>query len=134
MKSLNPTSSNHSNLSGALRVSQSVYKVLNQGLELAVPIGQDSTGVYNQFEPGNHAGVMVRICATGTPNVPYAWPGTAGFPLVINHGLLKQPLGFHVTDVDDAAKIYRVKNADLNSNVISLATDTPTCSATVFIF
>lgn len=134
MKSINPTSSNHSNITGTLRVSQSVYKTLNQGIELAVPLGQDSTGVYNKFAPGNHSGQMIRICASGTANVDYAWPATPGDPLVINHGLLKQPLGFHVTDIDAAAKIYRVAGATLNANSISLATDTPTCNATVFIF
>lgn len=134
MKIINPSRSTFSNLSGALRHAQSVYKALTGGLELATPMGTDSSGIYNQFTQANHNGVMIRIYAHGTPNQSLTWPLAANTPLVINHGLLKQPLGFHITDIDAAAKVYRVSGATLDMNNISLATDTPSVNATVFIF
>lgn len=134
MKSINPSVKDFNSPRNLVRVAQSVYKVLTGGVEIANPLSTDLSGIYNQFAPANQSGVMLRIGANGTTEQQYTWPATAGDPLVINHTLLKQPLGFHVTDIDQPAKVYRVNGATLDSNVISLATDTPSCNATVFIF
>lgn len=134
MKAINPTIENLGHPQSALRQAQSVYKAINQGIEIATPSGQDSSGIYNKFEPGNQAGVMIRIGATGTTEQQYTWPNVAGNPLKINHGLLKQPIGFHVVDIDGSANIYRYKANPLDSNYISLATSDPSVNVTVFIF
>lgn len=133
MRPINPNIRNVVNPQSSLRQSQSVYKSLSGGIELAIPTGQNSAGVYNKFDKANHAGVMIRIGASGTSEQTYKWPG-ADAPLQINHGLLKQPLGFYVTDIDGAANIYRYKSAPLNANTISLATTDPSVNVTVFIF
>lgn len=134
MKPINPTLDNIKTPQSALRQAQSTYKALNNGLELAVPVGQDSTGAYSKFEPGNSSGIMIRIGAFGSTNGQYQWPSAPNTALVINHGLLKQPLGFHVTDVDGNATVYRVSGATLDFNHISLAITDTSVNATVFIF
>lgn len=118
---------------------QSLHKEVNGGLDFGNPTGNTPTsgfgvnnGVYTQFERGNGSGVLVRIAANGVTGTgaSYNWDGSG--QVVINHGLLKQPIGFKVVDVDKDARIYR--SAAPDSNTITLSSTDKTASVTVYIF
>src|ERR1700760_346497 len=79
--------------------AQSLHAALNGGIDMGTPNSKDSTGVYNKFVKSNGSGVLIRIGASGTTDNDYAWT-TSNTPVVINHGLLRQPIGYHVVDMD----------------------------------
>jgi hypothetical protein len=121
---------------------QSVNNVLNSNVDLGTPTGNAPTdsavsginaGVYTQFQQGNGTGKLIRIAAAGniTSGADYNWT-TAGAGVVINHGLLRQPIGFHVADADGDARLYRTTPPDMNQ--ITLTTTDPTVSNTIYVF
>jgi hypothetical protein len=91
-----------------------------------------NAGVYTQFEKGNGSGVLIRVAANGVTGTgaSYNWPPSG--PLVINHGLLRQPIGFHVVDQDKNAPVSRTAPPD--ENQITLTTTDPTASHTIYVF
>lgn len=119
--------------------AQTTHQALNGNIDMGTPTGNAPTtagvnaGVYTQFQKGNGSGVLIRIAAAGdtTSGASYNWT-TAGAGVVINHGLLRQPIGFHVVDTDGEASVYRTAPPD--SNQITLATSDPTKSQTVYVF
>lgn len=118
---------------------QSVQQVLTGNVDMGTPTGNApstagvNAGVYTQFEQGNSSGILVRIAATGVSGTgaPYNWNG-AGASITINHGLNRQPIGFHVVDMDKAVQVYRTE-PPTTENII-LAPSDDTASVTVYIF
>lgn len=121
---------------------QSISNVLTGNSDLGTPTGNTPTssatyginaGVYSQFQKGNGSGVLIRIAANGVAGTgaKYNWPGSnVGVPL--NHGLLRQPIGFKVADIDKDARVYRTAAPDVNQ--ITLACTDSTASVTVYVF
>jgi hypothetical protein len=117
---------------------QSVHKQINGTIEHGTPVKKVpngfgiNTGVYTTFNKANMSGVLIRIAAHGVTGTgaPYNWPAAGG--LVINHGLLKQPIGFHVMDVDKDVRIFRTAAPDINQ--ITLQPTDITASVTLYIF
>lgn len=117
---------------------QSVQGVLSGDVDMGQPTGNAPTtaginaGVYTQFKKGNGSGVLIRIAANGVTGTgaQYNWPSSGN--LVINHGLLRQPIGFHVVDADGNANVYRAAAPD--SNQITLATTNNAVSHTIYVF
>ena len=125
-----PGSKSVSSLSGALRVAQSVQKALSGNIALASPTSLNSAGIYNKFQQDNGNGVMIRIGASGSgEQYTFSAPNTG---IVINHGLGRQPSGFHVADLDGVGTIYRTTAPDANQ--ITLACTVDTVNATVYIW
>jgi hypothetical protein len=91
-----------------------------------------NAGVYTQFNKGNGSGILIRIAANGSTDTgaAYNWPSSGS--LVINHGLLRQPIGFHVVDQDKNAPVSRTAPPD--NNQITLTTTDPTASHTIYVF
>jgi hypothetical protein len=119
--------------------TQSVQQVVNGGIDMGTPVGNApasagvNAGVYTQFNRGNGSGVLIRIAATGVTDTGanYNWVSN-NTGLKINHGLLRQPIGFHVVDQDKNASVYRTVSPD--ENQITLATTDATASHTVYVF
>lgn len=117
---------------------QSVHKSLNNGIDMGVGTGTNpatggvNAGVYTQFERGNGSGILVRIAAIGSTSTgaAYNWPSSG--PLVINHTLGRQPIGFYVVDADKAVQVYRAAPPSATTIAVS-ATDT-SASVTLYIF
>jgi hypothetical protein len=121
---------------------QSVNTVLNANVDMGAPVGNAPTnateyginaGVYTQFKQSNGSGVLVRIAANGVTGsgATYNW-GTTGTGIPINHGLLRQPIGFHTVDADKNVTVYRTAVPDQNQ--ITLASTDNSASVTVYIF
>ena len=111
---------------------QSIHKVTNGNLDFGSTTGLDSTGTPNNFNSGNLKSTLIRVGASGSSNGPkYNWT-TTGTGVVINHGLLKQPIGFHVVDSDKPLTVHRTVVAD--ENQITLAPSDATANATIHIF
>lgn len=121
---------------------QSVNNVLNSNVDMGTPQGNTPTdkvtyginaGVFSQFKQGNGSGVLVRVAANGVigTGAAYNW-GTTGVGVVINHGLLRQPIGFHVVDADKQVQVYRTTAPD--SNQITLASTDNSASVTMYVF
>ena len=118
---------------------QSVQQVLTGNVDMGTPTGSApssagvNAGVYTQFEQGNSTGILVRIAATGVSGTgaPYNWNG-AGTSITINHGLGRQPIGYHVVDMDKAVQVYRTEPPTTEN--ITLAPSDDTASVTVYIF
>lgn len=112
--------------------SDTVHKVVNGNLDFGSTTGLDSTGTPASFNTGNTKGVLIRVGASGSTNGPkYNWT-TSGTGVVINHGLLKQPIGFHVVDSDKPLTVHRTVVAD--ENQITLAPSDATANATIYVF
>jgi hypothetical protein len=117
---------------------QSVNNVLTGNVDMGTPKGTApstagvNAGVYTQFDKGNGSGKLIRIAATGVTDTgaAYNWPSSGS--LVINHGLLQKPIGFHVVDVDGIATVHRTAPPD--ENQITLTTSDPTVSHTIYVF
>lgn len=117
---------------------QSVHQVLSGNVDMGTAKGSApasagiNAGVYTQFDKGNGSGTLIRIAATGATDTgaAYNWPASGS--LVINHGLLRQPIGFHVVDQDKNAPVSRTAAPD--SNQITLTTTDPTASHTIYVF
>jgi len=118
---------------------QSVAQVLTGAVDMGAPTGNAplssgvNAGVYTQFAKGNSSGKLIRIAAAGVTDsgADYNWT-TAGAGVVINHGLLRQPIGFHIADTDGVSSVHRTTAPD--SNQITLSTTDPTVSNTIFVF
>lgn len=113
---------------GILHWAQSVYRAMFAGLSLGQPDGTNAAGVYNKFKQDNMNGVLIRIGAGET----YDWPA-ANVGIPINHGLLRQPIGFIVCDIDASGSIYR-SSTPPTADTIVLACTNATANATVYIF
>jgi hypothetical protein len=120
--------------------AQSLNNVLQGNIDMGTPTGNApssagvNAGVYTQFQQGNGSGVLIRVAAAGVTGTgaQYNWNGTAGTGIVINHGLLRKPIGFQVVDADGTASISRTAAPDTNQ--ITLTTTAPAVSNTLYIF
>jgi len=131
-RSVNPNDMLQGLPSQQMRWAQSLDKVTNGNIDMGSTNGLDSTGTPASFNQGNMKGVLVRIGASGSGNGPkYNW-STSGTGVVIFHGLMKQPIGFHVVDSDKALTVHRTVVAD--ENQITLAPSDATANCTVWIF
>jgi hypothetical protein len=118
--------------------TQSVQQTLTGNIDMGTAKGNApstagvNAGVYTQFDKGNGSGVLIRIAASGSTGTgaAYNWPSSGS--LVINHGLLRQPIGFHVVDQDKNAPVSRTAPPD--NNQITLTTTDPTASHTIYVF
>lgn len=121
---------------------QSVKQVLSANVDMGTATGNTpvnvgtygiNAGVSSQFVQGNGSGVLIRIAAHGVSGTgaSYNW-GTTGVGIVINHGLLRQPLGFKIVDKDKTVDVYRTAAPDANQ--ITLASTDNTASVTVYVF
>ncbi len=118
---------------------QNVQQVLTGNVDMGTPTANApstagiNAGVYTQFEQGNGSGILVRIAANGVGDTgaSYNWAAT-GTGVAINHGLARQPIGFHVVDADKAVQIYRTAAPD--NQTITLASSDNTASVTVYVF
>lgn len=129
MQQINPSNINFNKHDGALRNAQSVFKVLNGGVQEAQPTSTDTLGVYNRFEADNGSGVMLRIGASGSTE-PIKWVAS-NVGLVINHGLHRQPIGFQLWDKDKTCDVYRTAVPTIDT--ITLACTDATVNVTVYI-
>jgi hypothetical protein len=111
--------------------AQSLHVALNGGLDLGTATSKDSTGVYNKFQKSNGSGVLIRIGASGTTDNDFAWTAS-NTGVAINHGLLRQPIGYHVVDMDKNVTVYRTATPDANQ--ITLAPSDATANVTVYVF
>jgi hypothetical protein len=117
---------------------QSVHKNINGNLDLGTPTGQQAhdasvnAGVFTKFDKGNGSGILVRVAANGLANTgaAYNWPSSGS--LTINHGLGRQPIGFHVVDNDKTVNVFRTA-APTATHITVQPTD-PTASVTLYIF
>ena len=140
MKSLNPQTFAQQVSREQLQWAQSTNKVLNGQVDMGTPTGKDTTsgaginaGVYTQFDRGNSSGTLIRIGANGSSGTgaSYTW-GAVNTGIQINHGLKRQPIGFHVVDADKDVRVYRTAAPDATQ--ITLAPTDNTASVTVYVF
>ncbi len=118
--------------------TQSVQQTLTGNIDMGTAKGNApstagvNAGVYTQFDKGNGSGILIRIAANGSTGTgaAYNWPSSGS--LVINHGLLRQPIGFHVVDQDKNAPVSRTAPPD--NNQLTLTTTDPTASHTIYVF
>jgi len=140
-KPFDPNSFAHSLPDNHRQWVQSTQNTLVGNVDMGTPSGNTPTtssygvnaGVYTQFSKGNGSGVLIRIAANGVmgTGASYNW-GATGTGVVINHGLLRQPIGFHVVDSDKQVSVYRTTAPDQNQ--ITLASTDNTSSVTVYVF
>jgi len=109
---------------------QSAQQTLTGGVDMGTPNSKDATGQYNKFDKGNGSGNLIRIGATGSTDNDYAWPASG--PLVINHKLLRQPIGAHVVSSDNHLTIFQPTAPDKNS--ITIHPSDNTVNATIYVF
>jgi hypothetical protein len=117
---------------------QSVNNVLTGNVDLGTPKGNApssagvNAGVYTQFDKGNGSGILIRVASNGNvgSGAAYNWPASGS--LVINHGLLRKPIGFHIVDMDGVATVHRTAAPD--ENQITLTTTDPSVSHTIYVF
>jgi len=118
---------------------QGVHKILNGAVDMGLAKGNAPTsaginaGVYTQFDKGNSSGVLIRVAAQGVTNTgaPYNW-AAVNVGIVINHGLLRQPIGFKIVDKDKTVDIYRTAAPDKDQ--ITVAPTDNTASVTLYVF
>lgn len=110
--------------------TQSVQETLTGNVDMGTATSKDSTGQYNKFDQGNGSGKLIRIGATGTTGNDYTWPASG--PLVINHGLLRQPIGCHIVSSDNDLRVWQPSSPDDNS--ITLHPSDNTVNSTVYVF
>lgn len=121
-----------------LKQHQSVHQALTGNIDMGSGTGTApsssgvNAGVYTQFNKGNGSGTLIRIAANGVVDTgaDYNWPASG--PLVINHKLLRKPIGWHIVDSDGTSNIKRTAPPDLNQ--ITLETSDNTVSNTVYVF
>ena len=109
---------------------QSAQQVLTGNIDMGTPNSKDATGQYNKFDKGNGSGNLIRIGATGTTDNDYTWPASGS--LVINHKLLRQPIGAHVVSSDKDLRIWQPSAPD--ENLITITPSDNTVKATVYVF
>jgi hypothetical protein len=118
--------------------TQSVQQALTGNVDMGTPKGNApssagvNAGVYTQFDKGNGSGILIRVAANGATDTgaAYNWPASGS--LVINHGLLRKPIGFHVVDTDGVATVHRTAAPD--ENQLTLQVSDPTVSHTIYVF
>jgi hypothetical protein len=110
--------------------TQSVQEAMSGNIDLGTPTSKDPTGQYNKFDKGNGSGNLIRIGATGTTGNDYTWPATGN--LVINHGLLRQPVGCHLVSSDKQLTFCQPVTPD--ENTITLTPSDRTSHATIYVF
>lgn len=131
MKTLNPVDFAMGMPRQLLQWAQSVHKVCAGGVNFGNPTSKNLAGVYNNFDKDTMDGVLIRIGASGTTEQKYVWT-VSGTGIVINHGLLKQPIGFKIVDKDKTVDVWRTVTPD--ENQITLAPSDATANVTVYIF
>lgn len=129
MKPINPTPQYVQNPSGVLRIFQSFFRCLTNGIMLATGNKQDSNGNYISFALDNGDGIMFRVGASSS-SLPNKWNGSS--EVVLNHNLQRQPIGFILCDLDANAVIWRAANS--TQTQMTLKTSNSACNATVYIF
>jgi hypothetical protein len=138
MKPYDPNTFAHTLPASHRQWTQSVQQALTGNVDMGTATGNApssagvNAGVYTQFDKGNGSGILIRIAANGSTDTgaAYNWPSSGS--LVINHGLLRQPIGFHVVDQDKNAPVSRTAPPD--NNQITLTTTDPTASHTIYVF
>lgn len=117
---------------------QSTQQVLTGNVDMGTATAQSAEsgvnkGVYTQFKKGNGSGILIRIAANGVANsgASYNWAGTS-VGISINHGLGRQPIGFHVVDQDKAVQVFRTAPPD--DQTLTLAPSDNTASVTIYVF
>jgi len=138
MKPYDPNTFAHTLPASHRQWTQSVQQALTGNVDMGTATGNApssagvNAGVYTQFNKGNGSGILIRIAANGSTDTgaAYNWPSSGS--LVINHGLLRQPIGFHVVDQDKNAPVSRTAPPD--NNQITLTTTDPTASHTIYVF
>ena len=142
MKPFDPNSFAHELPTMHRQFVQSVNNVLTGNVDMGTAEGNTpsdtgtygiNAGVYSQFKQGNGSGVLVRITANGLvgSGANYTWAGT-GVGISINHGLLRQPIGFKIVDKDKTVDVYRTAAPDKDQ--ITLASTDNTASVTIYVF
>lgn len=135
---LNPQNLASAITSAELKQHQSIVKVLTGNIDMGTGIGTApsssgvNAGVYTKFNKGNGSGILIRIAANGVTDsgADYNWPSSGS--LVINHGLLRQPIGWHSVDADGVSTLSRTAPPD--ENQITLATSNNAVSNTIYVF
>lgn len=130
-KSVNPNDFALGMPTQQLKWAQSTHQVLNGQIDQGTPTSKDSTGNWNAFANPNINGVLIRIGASGTADNKYAWT-TSNTPIMINHGLQRQPIGVRLENNDKDVRIFQPTVAD-ETNVYVAPTDA-TANCTLFIF
>ena len=111
--------------------AQSVHQVLTGNVDMGTPTSsKDSTGQYNEFQKGNGSGVLIRVGATGSIGNANTWPSSGN--LVVNHELLRQPIGCHIVSSDKQLTLCQPVAPDKNN--ITLLPSDPTANATIYVF
>jgi len=131
-QSLNPVDFAMGMPRALLQWAQSLHKTVNGQIEMGLPIGKDATGNYSQFSPSNTSGTLIRIGASGGASGNSNNWSTSSTGIVINHGLLKQPIGCHLVSSDKQLVIWQTQTP--NSQNIYLAPSDATANATVYVF
>jgi len=91
-----------------------------------------NAGVFTQFKQGNSSGVLIRVAGHGVvgSGASYNWPAAGS--LVLNHGLLRQPIGYKIVDKDKTVDVFRTVAPDKNQ--ITLQPTDNTASVTLYVF
>ena len=130
MQPINPSKLQLTNPANLARWAQSVFQCLKSGISLAAGNTTDSNDVYTTFNTDNGDGIMFRIGAAGS-GLTNEWDsGTS--QVVLNHALMRLPIGFIVCDLDGNAVIWRA--AESTTDVMTLQISDTTVNATVYIF
>lgn len=130
MQPINPAKLQLTNPQQLGRWAQSVFASLKTGIMLAEGNVTDSNNVFNTFNADNGNGIMIRVGATGS-SLPNKWnAGTS--QVVLDHALMRLPVGFIVCDLDANAVIWRAANSTTSN--MTLQTNNTAVNATVYIF
>ncbi|HEY4799152.1 MAG TPA: hypothetical protein VII99_08775 [Bacteroidia bacterium] len=129
MKTLNPQHMQARITTEHLRWAQSVHKALDGGVDMGVPTGKNSAGVYNTFDTGNSSGVLIRVGAVGSTE-KYSWSSSS--TVDIKHNLARQPIGFKIVDKDNTVDVWRT--ALPTATDIQLKTSSNMVNVTLYIF
>lgn len=138
-KILNPSSFIHTLADPMKKWVQSLHKELTGSVDMGAPSPGSkagsgiNTGVAGQYQKGNGSGILIRVAAHGSSGTgaTYVW-AAVNVGIVINHGLLRQPIGFKVVDKDKSVDVYRTAAPDMNQ--ITVAPTDNTASVTLYIF
>jgi hypothetical protein len=130
MKPYDPNSFAHELPMNHRQWTQSIQQTLVGNVDMGTPTSKDATGQFNKFDKGNGSGILIRIGAAGSTGNKYTWPATGN--LIINHGLLRQPVGCHLVNSDKQLTFCQPTVPDENS--ITLTPSDPTSNATVYVF
>jgi hypothetical protein len=130
MQPINPTQNNTNTFKQVLRWAQSVFKVLAGAVAIAQPAGQASGGVYNAFNKDNVDCVLLYIGAHGS-GASIVWNAN-NTGQAINHGLLRQPIGFIVVYKTKTCDVYSTATPTSDNITLAITDDTATTIVMVF--